>query len=414
MIGRGADLKSDIGCFYSATTQLNNGIGGDLYTLPDPATGWPMCMSVPGLVIFQPLSLLSPFLAATIWAVFNLALLAVSVVLLCKFLDRLDHRWDIYQEALPSAIIILLLLSVGSIQVGQYSVLFVACWILYLYSVAGRRNYLAGILLAIPSAIKLYPAMMLAVPVFCRGNRRGLTKQVLSFVLGVLFLFVIVPRLVYGPRAWELNKSFFQNIIFGGSAKLSQVQSLDTPANQSLDTVMLRYLSHDPAFHSRFPNVPHLHLERGQVLLVAHIVRVLMVLASTGFALLWWRRHDKHSAYAVMAMFALWSATLYVALPEVKARYAIYAFGSFLPLLAVAAQAKARSDRRGHILYSVLVLLCLILVLQFIPVSLQAYGVGFLGAVILWIANLRNIAAGGRGGRAEGAAQAGQTGQTAW
>jgi len=63
-------------------------------------------------------------------------------------------------------------LSAGSIQVGQFSVLFATCWILFVSAFAGGNYFSAGILLGLPTAIKLYPVMMLAVPISLARNAR--------------------------------------------------------------------------------------------------------------------------------------------------------------------------------------------------------------------------------------------------
>lgn len=389
LVRRASRGESDFGVIYRTAILLNRGAGGELYDNRDHPSGWYRCIPPAGMVIFQPLALLKPRIAGIIWSLINLILLGGAIVALAKFFEKLDRQKRIYQSTFPWALVILLLFSTGSIQVGQFSILFVACWIFYLYATARGRSFWSGLSLAIPSAIKIYPGLMLAVPL-TSGRRRGLLS-ISFFLVGIFIICAVIPVLVYGPRTWELTTSFFKNSVFGPEGKVSGFFDFASSgvSDQGLDAVFLRYLSHNAEFHSRFPNMPHLRLERQQVLLLTNVVRFAVLLVSAVVAFRWRRRLKNSPIFAVMMMVALWSAALYVILPGAKSRYAVYAFVGFLPLLGAAAFARVRGDRLTYIALVALIVLCFVLILQLIPDSMRSYGLGLIGSIALWIENIR-------------------------
>jgi hypothetical protein len=81
----------------------------------------------------------------------------------------------------------LLVLAAGSIQVGQFSLLFLTCWILALDGLARRRDFVAGVAFAPPIAIKLYPALLLG------------TIGVLKFRR----MAIVLASLLVGGGAWS-------------------------------------------------------------------------------------------------------------------------------------------------------------------------------------------------------------------
>jgi hypothetical protein len=330
LVRRGSRGDSDVSVFYRTSVLLGTGVGGELYPRPDPVTGWPVSLSPTGLMFFQPLARLGPLGASSGWALFNLGLLGVSLVGLRNFLRRTGPALD---SAFPWAAAVFILLSAGTIQVGQFSLLFVTCWILFLNAYADERYFLAAVLLAIPTAIKVYPGIMLAIPLSMAPSVKVAARHVLFFALGMFVVSLLVPAVVYGSRAWDLYISFWQHVILSPQGQVPFMQSLQAGANQSLDTVLLRYFSFDPEFHGRFPWVPHLGFARATILGCAHVARAMVLLTTIGAVWMWRTRSRTFDPHDLMMMAALWSSTLYMMLPETKARYAVYAFLGFLPLL---------------------------------------------------------------------------------
>jgi uncharacterized membrane protein len=202
---------------------------------------------------------------------------------------------------------------------------------------------------------------------------------------------LLVPAVMYGTRAWALNVSFWQNVILSSAG---QVQYMQFPrfGNQSVDAVLLRYLTHEPDFHDVFVYIPHLALDKAGVVAAANLLRVVIVAITIATAWEWRRRPSRtFGRQDLVTIAALWSSTLYLLLPETKARYAVYALLGFVPLLQQATDhgplvpASARTRRWTEIV----IIAALILVL--LPVPVQAIGVGVVGALWLWVENLRIV-----------------------
>ena len=388
---RGRHGHTDIGVFYRTTQLLNSGIGGEIYKQRDSKTGWPISIPPAGLSIFQPLSSLSHEASTVVWALFNLVLVAASVTTLHKYFVALDQKRNLHRKIFPCAVGIFLILASGSLQVGQYSLLFTSCWIFALYSSINQRNYLSGFLWALPSAIKIYPTLLLIAPLSLEKTIKGSLRIFLWFAIGFVVASFLFPSLYYGLRTWELNVSFWLNTILGSDSRMLAMQTRGTTSNQSLDAVFLRYLSHDSNFHFNYPNVPHLNYSPESVLRFANIARLAILLITGGAVLSWRRSKFSRSLYNLLMMAALWSSTLYIMLPETRARYAVYTFLAFIPLLTTALAAKKTGDILGYAARCTVITVCLFLVFTFLPDLLCQFGLGFLGALILWIENIRLI-----------------------
>jgi hypothetical protein len=389
LVARGSRGESDFGVFYRTSRLLAGGMGGELYPRLDTVTTWPISLSPTGLAIFQPLALLNPTMASAAWAMFNLILLGISFISLRTALTMGTDE-TLRRLFVPTAIL-LLILSWGSIQVGQFSVLFVACWILSVSSLASGRYFWAGVFLAIPTAIKLYPLMMVAIPISLARSVVVGIRQVLYLLVSLLIMCLLVPAVMYGSRAWALNVSFWENVILSPTG---QVQYMQFPrfGNQSIDALLLRYLTHEPDFHDVFVNIPHLWLDKASVVGAANLIRVLIVLATVATVWLWRRRASRtFGRYDLVTMAALWSSTLYLLLPETKARYAVYALFGFIPLVQQATDHSATSTSSTRTRKWIEIVLCVVLILVLLPVSIQAYGVGVLGALLLWAENIRHV-----------------------
>jgi hypothetical protein len=389
LVARGSRGDSDFGVFYRTCLLLKSGIGGDLYPRLDPVTSWPISLAPAGLALFQPLASFSPIGASAAWALANLALLGLSVAALRATLRRIDAPGA--DALIPWATMVLVILAAGSVQVGQFSVVFLACWVAFMHAFAVRRRALAVSLLAVPTAIKLYPVMLLAVPLSLAAGARQRLRMVLVFAAAASIMSLAVPWIAYGGRAWAMNVSFWQHVILAPDGQIAYMQMVRTGSNQSLDAFLLRYLTLDGEFHRLFPGVPHLELMRATVIGWANAARVAIVLTTTAAIWRWRRTAGPDLSGAIVTASAVWSSALYLVLPETKARYAAYAFIAFLPLLSIAIDAaQPPRERRWR---AAEVLVCLMLVIGPVPESARAYGLGLAGPVILWIANLRLLGA---------------------
>jgi hypothetical protein len=393
-VARGSRGLSDFGVFYRTCQLLSDGVGGELYPRVDAVTTWPVSLSPTGLAIFQPVCALNPILGSALWSAFNLVLLGVTLVVLRRALKDPDARHQ--DERFAWSAIVFLVLSWGSLQVGQFSVLFVACWILSLKALAAGQHFRSSLLLAIPAAIKIYPAMMVAIPLSLARNLTLGGRLLAQMVAAVLGISLLVPTLAYGwSRAWALNLSFWENVILSPSGQVDYMQTV-RHGNQSLDTLLLRFFSYERDFHDLFVHVPHAWFEKAEVVAVVNGFRVLIVFATIAAAWRWRRQSPRTYCWRdLLAMGALWSATLYMLLPETKARYGVYAFLGFLPLLTAAV--RGPRDGRKKALLAVEIVALIVLILVLLPGSLQVWGIGIVGALLLWTESLRYVSTGAVG-----------------
>ena len=259
--------------------------------------------------------------------------------------------------------------------------LFVACWIFYLGLLSSRFRLWAGALLALPIAVKIYPALLLAVPLLARRPRA------LASALVFCALFCALPLAVYGARAQQLSASFWDNAIASSSGRVAEAQRASSPANQGLDSVALRFLAAGQPIQKRYPALPHLALPSADVLRLVNFARAAILLLSLGVGWNFWRRNANAPLWSEVLLLSLMCAALYVILPGAKTRYAIYAFPAFWPLLCCAFAARRLNQKRAFWAWSGAILMCLALV-GFTPGgALRLYGAGWMGALALWICN---------------------------
>lgn len=386
MVKRASHSGSDVGVFYQTAVLLNQGGGAEVYGAKGLFHGWFRCIPPAGLAFFQPLAHFGPGVAGFLWMLLNWAMLAAAIVMLRRFLGRLDHQRRLYQSLFPYAAILLVLMSLGSIQVGQFSLLFTACWIGYLLANTRDRGFWMGLSLALPSAIKIYPVLLLMVPLSVRG-RRGF-REMGFFALGIVLLCGVVPTLFNGVRVVELTTSFLREVVFNPNGRMSENFRVGSVSNQGLESIFLRYLSYDPQFHAEYPRFPHLLWPHEQVLHLANWIRLVIFAISAGVAFRWRHRALLPPIYAALCMAALWTATLILIMPGPKARYGVYAYVAFLPLLGQIAAAARQPNRLAHRLLLGWTVVFVGLISQFIPDGMRACGFGFIGSLGLWGTNL--------------------------
>ena len=371
---------TDFTVFYNTGKLLDGGAGAEIYRGTDETTEWLRTIPPFGQAVIYPFEHGSIEAAAVGWSVFNLLLLAATAWTLRAFAARLDAKSRVFVAAWPTTVLLLLAMAPASIQVGQFSVLFAACWVFALGLLATRFRALAGAPLAIPAAIKIYPALLWAVPLLARRPRFLISTLVFVALWGAL------PFAIYGARTPALTLSFWNNAIVSSSGRVAEAQRARAPANQGLDSIALRYLTGGQPIQKRYPQLPHLDWAVGSVMTATNVARAMLLLASLLVGWRFWRRGKLAPLWGQAMLLALMCATLYVILPGAKTRYAIYAFPAFWPLLCCALAARRLNQRRALWAWSAFSLVCLML-LAFTPSPLRLYGAGWLGAFALWACN---------------------------
>lgn len=385
LVSRGSRGYSDVSVYYRTVSLLKTGARAEIYQQIDERSGWRIAMPPLGYALFQPFHGLGPTGSMAGWALLQLAALALTV----RVLGRLVREGDpALAGAWPWAVSLLLVLASGSLQVGQFSILFVTCWVLAASRLARHAPEQAAAWLALPAALKIYPGMLFgAVASLSPSLRRAVTAAA-ALGLTMAALWLLVPLPFYGLATPAMNVAWWQHVVLN-NAHMDYVQSLRANTNQALDTVLLRYLTYDPAFHDVYP-LPHLALPKAAILLAAHAAR-LVVIAVSALAVLRWRRTRGAAPLGVagiLDVLALWTAALYCAMPETKTRYAVYTFLAFLPWLrALAGTTDAGQRARG----TAGLLVTVVLVMVALPDALQAWGLGYLGGAWLWARGLRHL-----------------------
>ena len=200
-------------------------------------------------ILLYPLTLLPPILAALTWFLLKVTMAALSV------------RWALAMTSAPgqqgstlvTAVVVLLSSRplLGDLQHGNVNILIFFLVAAGLWSYRQRRDWLAGLCIALATTFKVTPALF--VPYFAyKGQWRVVGWSCLG--LG-LFLFVF-PALILGPQhnlellaAW--SKLMIAPYVLHGVVDTTQV-------NQSLPGLFLRL----------FTASPGLELEGGELMAV--------------------------------------------------------------------------------------------------------------------------------------------------
>ena len=373
------DKGTDFTVFYNTGKLLDAGAGAEIYRGTDQTTAWLRTIPPFGQLLIHPFEQSSARAAAMGWSVFNLVLLALMAWTLNFIARHLEGKRRLFQRLWPWNVALMLVLSPASLQVGQFSVLFAACWIFYLGMRASRWKNWAGAALALPIAVKIYPLLILGVPLLARRPRVWLGALVFVILLSA------APVLLYGARTAELSRSFWRNAIASSGGRVAEAQRASSPANQGLDSVALRFLTPDQPIQKRYPRLPHLSWPVSSVLRAVNWARIAVIGLSLWVGWHFWRGSQNAPLWAEMMLMALGCAALYVVLPGAKTRYAIYAFPAFWPLLGCALAAR---QTRQRVWWIGAIIICLALI-GFTPGgTLRLYGAGWWGALGLWIFNL--------------------------
>jgi hypothetical protein len=380
--------ETDFSVFLRAGAALCQGEGATLYERLDQQTGWFNCIPPAGMGPFMLLSMVPRVAAAVIWVLLNVAVLLICVHLLKRIYAQLSQGRIDYEATLPFALTLLFVLGAVCVQTGQTSILFMACWLGYVLVSVNRRHALAGFLIALPAAIKLYPILFASLPVL--RKKWSELGWIGIWLIGLTF---VIPGIIFGPNVIEMSSSFVKNQILDKDGRAMEAADPKPASNQGLDGVMVRYLSYVPEFHDKHPEFPHAELEVDSVVSIANTLRIIVILV-TIFASIRWLRSDTPDP--PLFLLALWCAALYVVLPGAKGRYAIYAFPAFLPVLAAAHRAFRIGDIASGRKALVLVVAAAALLLQIVPDSILYYGIGMIGPILHWKFLLRSSAVGAR------------------
>jgi hypothetical protein len=160
-----------------------------IFTSPTPIEGYyyPAFFAL----LCSPLGLMPPLTALAVWVAFQVLAAAGLVVLTARLL-RLGPRGAVLTTGLYLTAFPLL----HNFKWGQLSVPLMAT-LVGAYLLAERRQVVAGVLLALAAATKLYPALF-GLAWLGRGRRRLLV----AFAVAAMAFYAVVPSVVLGPGPW--------------------------------------------------------------------------------------------------------------------------------------------------------------------------------------------------------------------
>jgi hypothetical protein len=372
---------SDFGVFYRGAVSLSNGAGGEIYAQRDKLTGWHNCIPPVGMVVFMGLAVFPKVVAGIVWGLLNVGMLGACIYFLRKTYAKLASERIHYEATLPFAVAMLAVFGGVCIQTGQTSVLFVACWIGYVWATSEQKSSWAGFLLAVPAVLKLYPLLMGLIPLL----RRKFSEAVWG-VAWILVLSIVVPLVVFQDNFGGLTSGFFQYQVLDPGGRVMTSVDPTAVSNQGLDAVLLRYLSYVPSFHDAAGNFPHLAVSPEAVLGFANLLRVVVIAITLWISIRWVRGETNEPP---LLLVALWCAALYMILPSAKGRYAIYALPPLLVMMASAHRALAEGRHAAGKRLAFLTVVSCILLLQIVPDYTLQFGIGYIAPVILWIFVIR-------------------------
>jgi len=374
LIARAARQTSDFSLFYRSAMALHEGATPEFYGERDPR-GEPRSTPPPGTAFWAYMPFMSITGAAAVWYAFNVGLLVLSAWCLWRIFCRLDRQRRLYRRTWLWVVIVLVFLSADGVQVGQFSVLFVTCWLLYLLI---DHGLVGACLLMLPAVIKVYPALLLAVPPALR--RYGQTLWLLP--AGVL-TGIVLPLVFYGRDLWWMWDGFLRYALVG---RLEHMLRPWVVTNQSLDNLLYRLLTDQPQFNEAYPFFPHLHLHPALVMHLTVALKLGLLLLTAVAA---WRlgsRVRTQPRWTAMLMLGLWSVALVLLLPENKAPYITYCFPAWLPVLAAIS---AQRNRWRYVRDCTLVALALICQVQLMPHVARVFMPSLVATAALGVVLLR-------------------------
>lgn len=190
-------------------------------------------------MILMPLTLLPVGAGALVWFYVKVAMTALAVVWLLNLLDRPERPFPLWGKIL--AVLLSLRPIQGDLTHGNVNLFILFLVIACLAAFTHRRDWLAGLTLALAIACKITPALFVPYFVWKRA-----WKTLAATAVGVALFLFVVPSVRFG---WDKNWSYLQSwhhvmvqpfVVEGSITSEHQ--------NQSLPGLAARLLTHSPSF----------------------------------------------------------------------------------------------------------------------------------------------------------------------
>lgn len=185
------------------------------------------------LVCLAPLAKLGYVGAGIVWALLKCVGVVLGVVLIVRSLERPDFKLPLGVLLMAAAFSVRPIVSDithGNLNIFMMVWLAIAWWLN-----VQRREYLAGIFVALAVATKLTPALAIVYFAYKRQWR-----ILVGAAVGLLLFFIVVPGVVLGSsKNWEYLTSWYHMLV---EPFALHGYAAHEPANQSLFGVVMRVL----------------------------------------------------------------------------------------------------------------------------------------------------------------------------
>jgi hypothetical protein len=252
-------------------------------------------------LILKPLTVLPPMVGSLVWFYCKVVCAVLAIYMVLALLDAPERPFPFWGKAV--AVLLSLRPIEGDLVHGNVNLFILFLVVAALFAFCRRRDYLAGLLLALSIACKVTPALFLPYFLWKRA-----WKTLTGSVIGLALFVWIVPGLTLG---WDKNREYLQSwwdnmvVPYAIEGKVTTEHQ-----NQSLPGLLHRMLTKSASFSTYDENDHYIVLERhNMVEWEPQTVRWLLKGCMAGFVLLvmWFCRTstELRPSWQLMAEFAV-------------------------------------------------------------------------------------------------------------
>jgi hypothetical protein len=252
-------------------------------------------------LILKPMTALPPRVGSLVWFYFKVIMAVLAIYWVLSLLGMFERPFPFWGKAI--AILLTLRPIEGDLVHGNINLFILFLVVAALYAYCGRRDFLAGLLLALSIACKVTPALLLPYFLWKRA-----WKALAGSVAGLLLFVWVIPGLALG---WEKNQEYLHSWWVNMVVPYAIEGKVTTEhQNQSLPGVLYRLFTECASFSTYDENNQYVVLERHNLANVDPVVlRWLLKGLMAGFALVvMWRCRtptDERPSWQLLAEFSV-------------------------------------------------------------------------------------------------------------
>ena len=197
--------------------------GHDMYSVVD-ANGWHYSYPPLFAILLMPLAAPPPGTSAdgfvpypvsvALWYIVSVGLFLLAVHWLARALERAmqlqSKPWKRRWVWLRMGTILICLMAVGrTLSRGQANMILLICFSGMIAFLLNHRRFAAGLCLSVPISIKIFPALVLVVPMIRRDWR-----WLLGCACGLFVALILLPVVVLGPQRTTEAYQRYKEVLF--------------------------------------------------------------------------------------------------------------------------------------------------------------------------------------------------------